>query len=875
MSLFDSLPDTWPLFVKEALRHYDRTLPSGITFHTTARKLKVISDCLALAKEDEISARDLELLLIAATFTDFGYLEKKLSLTPTAVLGASDAARTMSESGQYTDDEISLVRQAINDTRYITIQGVPPTQRASTRLSPYLLDAHEAWRADGEFSQLVDKLSNELGLKTEVVYAPLEVSLEAHRFQTRQANERWEAKKQENILWLRERIKSVQKKKVSNAKWLASRTILCLAAILVLPYLIKAPYFRGFELAASTFWFRFRGATPPNNNVLVAVLDDTAADALKLDANQAFPRTIQSEVIDRLQDYGARLIVLDINFTPAAATDEINDQLAESLAKRNVIIATQRTPADEKHGIREQISKPDSRFSSVAEVGNDVLGKDDSVVRRFPQFDTLVEAPPPLYRIAAERMGVKKFPAQRDLINYYGERDAIAYTSYEEILEGQREKLEPMIRGNVVFVGYCLSNGGFRNAPDYYLASYGNLYCGVHIHATAAANAIEQRWIHRLDKPLEQVILSLAIMILGVLILFIPSQAFNTKRARSWATVVIGLGSVFAVLVGSYAMFLHYYFIPPVTVVFILVVISILAFLIVLDEWSSRERRIEGGLDPEVVRRLSQGETLLPMPGPVVAILWDMEKSSVHAHAADDKYMLVLKSLLNRTAMNIARAHGGVRYADTGDGAGAVFGRLFKGNNPHAAALKAAEEIEQCIERLRRSSLFPSNNVRIGAIIDKAVEGLIASSCDEEYGLHGSFPSNLARLDGIIKAFGRTRLLGSRRGERLKRPKLPFKLIYVGEILIPKDEDRMGPMNVYALCNRDFAATNGKEWQEWYRALRAFRRRHWDKAHKLFSALSEGDYFLSSIAAYYVHEIERLTKSPPDDDWRGVLLFSK
>lgn len=188
--------------VTEILERLSVGLPSELTFHSYLHIQDVLREAVIFAVHDYRSERELELLAIAAAYHDSGFLEDQ---EDHEAIGAQMAEEAMRRSGEYAEDEISLVRTMILDTRLITT----PTglkQKARTRLSEYLLDADLSNFGRGDFFERLDAHYLEVGAERE---EELETTLDLmtnHDWCTSAARALRQKKKEENIAELTELI---------------------------------------------------------------------------------------------------------------------------------------------------------------------------------------------------------------------------------------------------------------------------------------------------------------------------------------------------------------------------------------------------------------------------------------------------------------------------------------------------------------------------------------------------------------------------------------------------------------------------------------------------------------------------------------------
>ena len=120
-----------------------QNLPGHLVYHAFAHTEDVLNEAIRFAITDELPAREIELLAIAAAFHDAGFIKSPVANEPIAarmVREALERHTTAHPTCGYSADEISLVEQMILDTSLRETQtGL--RQVPTCDLSRYLLDA--------------------------------------------------------------------------------------------------------------------------------------------------------------------------------------------------------------------------------------------------------------------------------------------------------------------------------------------------------------------------------------------------------------------------------------------------------------------------------------------------------------------------------------------------------------------------------------------------------------------------------------------------------------------------------------------------------------------------------------------------------------
>ncbi|MEN9580927.1 MAG: hypothetical protein RJA70_3936 [Pseudomonadota bacterium] len=188
--------------VLHALQRLDTELPQELYYHSAQHTRDVFGEALLFALHDGVTAPNLELIAIAAAFHDLGYLSQYENNEP---VGAALAEAAMREQGNYSEAQIEEVRGMILSTKVTAGPGGLVRTR-HTDLASYVMDAD--WGSFGreDFFEKADQLIAETEADENEFYSRTLDLVGNHSWLTRSAGLLREAKKQENLRELRERI---------------------------------------------------------------------------------------------------------------------------------------------------------------------------------------------------------------------------------------------------------------------------------------------------------------------------------------------------------------------------------------------------------------------------------------------------------------------------------------------------------------------------------------------------------------------------------------------------------------------------------------------------------------------------------------------
>ena len=185
-----------------------QNLPGHLVYHAFAHTEDVLNEAIRFAITDELPAREIELLAIAAAFHDAGFIKSPVANEPIAarmVREALERHTTAHPTCGYSADEISLVEQMILDTSLRETQtGL--RQVPTCDLSRYLLDADLSNLGREDFFDKGGLQRQELGYDQEVFRRKSFELLNSHRWLTNAGRLLRQAKKDENLQLLKQMI---------------------------------------------------------------------------------------------------------------------------------------------------------------------------------------------------------------------------------------------------------------------------------------------------------------------------------------------------------------------------------------------------------------------------------------------------------------------------------------------------------------------------------------------------------------------------------------------------------------------------------------------------------------------------------------------
>lgn len=631
------------------------------------------------------------------------------------------------------------------------------------------------------------------------------------------------------------------------------------------------PLGQALENQALDLCYRLRSIQAAPENLLVVAVDEPSFQELKYP--WPWPRRLHAELIRRLAQNGARLIVFDIIFADATTAED--DQILTEAVKEagNVVLGETIEVARDPRFTRQVLVAPlKSLKESARMVGLSMVTPDpDGVVRRFRVRlggrDTL---PAVVARLAEPGAPI---PADlTGLINYVGPARSIATVSFYQVIDPVRPLPAEHIRGRVVLVGRMLEASATpqAQADAFYTPFFGGggqLMAGVEIQANILHSLINGSWLRELPAP-QKLALLVAFLLLASLVL---------GRLRPLAGLALAaLALVFLTAVTLLLFILLRFWIPPVLLGAGLVLVysgHVLGHYFV----EAREKRwlrhaFDRYVSPAVVEIISENPERLELGGEEVeatVLFADLEGFSLLSETMPPKNLIRLLNEYFTPMTQIILAAEGTLDKYIGDAIMALWGAPVSTPDHALKACQAALEMQAAMARLQAEWLargLPQLNARLGLHSGSVVAGNVGSRERFNYTVLGDTVNLAARLEGVNKIYG-TRTLMSENTQRLVADSM-----LVREIDLVQVKGRAQPVAVYELLGT-MPPEGIPFWVGLFGVgLELYRQRHWEEAYRTFEEvlrLRPDD----PPSLVFQERCRIYTVSPPAHDWQGIFTL--
>jgi CHASE2 domain-containing sensor protein len=236
------------------------------------------------------------------------------------------------------------------------------------------------------------------------------------------------------------------------------------------------------------------------DEVAIVHLDEASRRELQQTSFEKWDRDLHAQFLQRMIDWKARAVVLDLPFDQPTPNDQ---RFLQTVALGKLVVGAFRPPLAAPQN-NDAVVAPFPALQRVAAWGTALSGAQTDVIRRHDR--EWPNAPPPLpWKAAQIVLGKAPLPASAPRwIYYYGPPGVFSSFSYADVLQ---DRLPAEVFSNkVVFVGVLgLTNapppaGGFRTPYTRWRHVRSS---GAEIEATRFLNLVRGDWLTRLSAPKE------------------------------------------------------------------------------------------------------------------------------------------------------------------------------------------------------------------------------------------------------------------------------------------------------------------------------------------------------------------------------------
>lgn len=625
---------------------------------------------------------------------------------------------------------------------------------------------------------------------------------------------------------------------------------------------------QNLENLALDFGYQLRPTEPPPPGLLIVGID--AASFQEMRRSWPWPRRFHAELIKRLAQAGARLIILDILF--ANPSNPEDDEFFSRAMRQagNVILARTIETLEDPRFSRQMVVDPLPKFGQAAAgVALMVVTPDgDGVVRRFQLRIGGLET---LAALVIKNLRLRQtIPDDSPrLIRYIGPPGSIETISYYQIWDPQQPLPVAKIRGRIVLVGRMLETtfDPLAKIDAFYtpFSAAGRLHMsGVELQGQIINTLMQDNWGRELSLPSR--------LILYFLVLLPFSFLVTRLSLRSGLAALAGM----LLLLGGTSFFLFLtrnLWVQPALLslglIFVFGSCTLEFFLREMREKRWLRQAFSRYVSPDLVENIVAHPERLELGGEeveVTVLFADIENFSAISEEITPREMILLLDEYFDTLTQVILEQQGTVDKYIGDALMCFWGAPIPLPDHALKACKASLEIKVAMEGLQKNFQdrgLPQFSLRIGINSGLVVAGNVGSRERFNYTVIGDTVNLAARLEKANKYY-RTSIILSETTRGLAGEGITTREL--DHILV---KGRSQSTRIYELLENRPGGTSPAWLQLFSDGLSAYRRREWAQGLDIFNqvlVLKPGDI----PAKLYLGRCRHYLKHPPPPDWQGI-----
>jgi len=623
--------------------------------------------------------------------------------------------------------------------------------------------------------------------------------------------------------------------------------------------------------------FKLRGLRPTPPGVCVVAIDNTSFVEMGLDLLRPWPRALHAELVRVLKREGARAVAFDVLFDqPGDPADNVQLELGLFDAG-NVVLASSVERTDDPRFRQVTLIEPLEPFvEAAAAVGNaEVRPDDDGTIR---ETWLMTDGRPTLalaaYEVATGDLSFRDERGTR-LIDYYGEPRQIETVSLYQALDPAQFLRPGFFKDRIVFVGLSqVAATSISESKDSFATPFSGgevgYTFGVEIHATIAANLLEEGTVERLRARTEAILL--------VFLALIATLLFIYLRPLPGVAALVVL--VLAAWVAAYAAFAWARLWIPVVIPATIqlpaayTVSLIWYYLTTVREREKIRRAFSFYLSPEMIKKISESPDSLNLGGEQIvgtALFTDIKGfTSIAEKMTAEETAAMLNEYFSAITRGIFET-GGTLIKYIGDAVFAIWGAPVRMDDHATQACRAAVAMAR-LQRELGDRPAARLVTRIGVHTGPMLVGNLGSSQRFDYTAIGDTVNLAARLESLNKSIG-TLALAS--GEALAETDGKLVVRPLGRVRVV---GRAEPVALYELLGLKGDATtpDAAAIALFERAVADFVARRFREAAEGFRRVRESCGGQDGPSELYLGTIAQLEAEPAPlpEDWDGVINFA-
>ncbi len=563
-----------------------------------------------------------------------------------------------------------------------------------------------------------------------------------------------------------------QGKNTRKHNWFIAATAIILIIVIIAGNFPRVTNpFSGLDLTMWDTFFRLRGQSNPNNNVVIVSIDDTSLNWV----NEPWPwrRTQLADIVSWLSKAGAKVIGLDIFLFNPSANAADDQALAQALVNaKSTVSVNQILPTPEFSGLTNNLPLPIFQQALSSYGITEVTRDQDAITRGVTGYEVYNGT---VYynwsfQLASQFLGVdppsnptpgglifngKSVPLNNNnqlLINFAGPSGTYVH-SYSAAFVPLGDYSPDLFKGKIVLIGSTS-----QTLQDFYPTPFSPSVPmpGVEIVANAVATILQGNYITK--APLWATI---------VLIMLAAAAAWVISRnPRPTTALLLMLAVLLIYFFVQFEVFTRLRWeisvVPPATMLFLGVVLPTLDQAVTQELEKRRVRNLFGRfISPDMVSQLidTQNINSLNRRSEVTILFSDIRNFTTISEKLKPEDVVSLLNPYLDAMTKVIHKHGGTVDKYEGDAIVAFFGEPIQYTDHAKRAVMAALEMRQALYELNEKWIQEGRSkdgfeTGIGLNTGPVFVGLLGSEQRMNYTIIGDNANLAARLQDQTKEFG-------------------------------------------------------------------------------------------------------------------------
>lgn len=676
-----------------------------------------------------------------------------------------------------------------------------------------------------------------------------------------------------------------------NKKTLSFLGLNIIIALLTIVF-VSQGWLMGYQNSLQNKFYDFDS---PSSEVIIIDIDEKSLSADELGPLSRWPRAHYADVINIVNQEGAKAIGIDVTFPDESIEGKGDDFRLASLAKEdsNVILAAFYY-FDQKNRTPEWPNK--TLLSTNPTIGWINVKQDiDGFVRQVPLFTRGKEGVTEAFSLAVARKYLEA-PAANHVVkkqqytfsesisipviteqdsetnekvhsmyvNYFAAPATYQHISISEVLKKNfiSKRDQPVdFKNKIVLIGPTA-----RDLQDYYLSPVGNgvQSPGVEIHANNIQTIIEQRFLKPQSKNQLWITLLIIFLINGFL--------FSRLKVR-WALPIAILEGV-GFMIGGLLIYEKGILLNVIYPLLLIGLTFVGHFLVRFILEQAQRKFVEGAfghyVNKDLVEQIIKNPKLLELGGTkkeVTAFFSDIAGfTTISEQMSPEQLTQFLNEYLEEMT-NIILENQGTLDKYEGDAIVAFWNApLPLVNHAEAACLSALNQQKKLAELRQRwqQQNLPAIEVRMGINTGEVVTGNMGSKNRFDYTMMGDNANLASRLEGINKQYGTHILISSSTYAQIADKMICREVDFI------RVKGRKAAVQIYELIclKSELTQEIANQINAFHAALSLYRKKDFTAAKTAFAAIAN-----DPTSQVFGKRCDFFIQNPPAADWDGAYNF--